>query len=177
MQKIEFLGLAINSATLELSLKKTKIQKIVSECQNLLNSPQRGYTFMMPTKKQFCDPPTPYPTHSQKFTIDLLLKNNRIRKHVTNFKTMWNHSYCRVPCKLHVTGDWESRNNSDSSEWKLAPQLFQIICQLRGTPEIDRFASKLFHQINIYFLWRPDPLIQATKLVPQKSLRLPAHFA
>ena len=30
----------------------------------------------------------PYPHHPQKWTIDLLFKNNRIRKHVTNFKTL-----------------------------------------------------------------------------------------
>ena len=40
VQEIEFLGLTINSVTLELSLNKTKIQKVVSECQNLLNNPQ-----------------------------------------------------------------------------------------------------------------------------------------
>ena len=34
------LGLIINSVTLELSLNKTKIQKVVSECQNLSNNPQ-----------------------------------------------------------------------------------------------------------------------------------------
>ena len=38
--EIEFLGLTINSVTLELSLNKTKIQKVVSECQNWLNNPQ-----------------------------------------------------------------------------------------------------------------------------------------
>ena len=42
VQEIEFLGLAINSVTLELSLDKKKIQKVVSECQNLLNNPQRS---------------------------------------------------------------------------------------------------------------------------------------
>ena len=40
VQEIEFLGLTINSVTLELSLNKTKIQKVVSECQNLLNNIQ-----------------------------------------------------------------------------------------------------------------------------------------
>ena len=40
VQEIEFLGLTINSVTLELSLNKTKIQKVVSECQSLLNNPQ-----------------------------------------------------------------------------------------------------------------------------------------
>ena len=40
VQEIEFLGLAINSVTPELSLNKTKIQKVISECHNLLNNPQ-----------------------------------------------------------------------------------------------------------------------------------------
>ena len=40
VQEIEFLGLKINSITLELSLNKTKIQKVVPECQNLLNNRQ-----------------------------------------------------------------------------------------------------------------------------------------
>ena len=45
----------------------------------------RGHTFITSTKNnQFCDPP---PLHPQKGTIDLLFKNNRIRKRVTNFKT------------------------------------------------------------------------------------------
>ena len=36
VQEIEFLSLTINSVSLELSLNKTKIQKVVLECQNLL---------------------------------------------------------------------------------------------------------------------------------------------
>ena len=40
VQEIEFLGLTMNSVTLKLSLSKTKVQKVVSECQNLLNNPQ-----------------------------------------------------------------------------------------------------------------------------------------
>ena len=40
VQEIEFLGLKINFVTLELSLNKTKIKKVVPECQNLLNNPQ-----------------------------------------------------------------------------------------------------------------------------------------
>ena len=40
VQEIEFLGLTINSLTLELSSNKTKIQKVVSKCRNLLNNPQ-----------------------------------------------------------------------------------------------------------------------------------------
>ena len=70
-------------------------------------------------------------------------------------KEIWDHLLqCGItltaeylPSKLNVTADWESRNRSDSSEWTLAPQSFQRICQLRGTPEIDLFASRLSHQI------------------------------
>ena len=40
VQEIEFLGVTINSVTLVLSLNKTKIQKVVSECQKLLKNPQ-----------------------------------------------------------------------------------------------------------------------------------------
>ena len=40
VQEIEFFGLTMNSVTLKLSLSKTKVQKVVSECQNLLNNPQ-----------------------------------------------------------------------------------------------------------------------------------------
>ena len=40
VQEIEFLGLTINSVTLKLFSNKTKILKVVSKCQNLLNNPQ-----------------------------------------------------------------------------------------------------------------------------------------
>ena len=66
-----------------------------------------------------------------------------------------------LPSKLNVTADLESRNNSNSSEWKLAPESFQKICQVMGAPQNDLFVSGLSHQIKIYFLWKPDPLSQA----------------
>ena len=54
---------------------------------------------------------------------------------------MWDHSYCRVTSK-QTEHDSRLRVKKqfrlpDYSEWKLAPQLFQRTCQLRGTPEID----------------------------------------
>ena len=59
-------------------------------------------------------------------------------------KEIWDHLLqCGItltaeylPSKLNVTAGWDSRNSSDSSECKLAPQSFQRICQLRGVPEI-----------------------------------------
>ena len=84
-------------------------------------------------------------------------------------KEIWDYLFqCRItltveylPSNFNMTADCESRNSSDSSEWKLAPHLFQRICQLRETPETDLFASRLSHQIKTYFSWRPDPLSQA----------------
>ena len=43
VQEIEFLNLKIHSVTLELSLNRTKIYKVVSECQHLLNNPQNQF--------------------------------------------------------------------------------------------------------------------------------------
>ena len=51
---------------------------------------------------QFCDP-----THPQKLTIDLLFKNDRIRKYVANFKTPpfqlpCGRHKCMVPCTSDI---------------------------------------------------------------------------
>ena len=80
------------------------------------------------------------------------------------------------PSKLNVTADWESRNNSDSSEWKLAPQSFQRIYHLRRTPETDLFASRLSHQIKTYFSWRPDPLSQAADAFHKSLYAFPPFY-
>ena len=73
--------------------------------------------------------------------LKLVQLAKEIWNHLLQCGTLLLHSY--LPRKLNVTANWESRNNSDSSEWKLAPQSFQRIYQLRGTPEIDLFASRL----------------------------------
>ena len=61
--------------------------------------PFRGHKFMTPTKNdQFCDPwppcPVPHSLNLQKWTIDLLFKNKRICRHMTNFKIP---SYLTIP--------------------------------------------------------------------------------
>ena len=78
------------------------------------------------------------------------------------------HNYCRIPpSKLNLTADWESRNILDSSEWMLSHQIFQKVCQIRGFPEIDLFASRLSHQIPTYVAWKPDPHSHATDAFQQ----------
>ena len=52
-----------------------------------------------------------------------------------------------LPSGLNLIADWESRNILDSSELMLSHQIFQKVCQIRGFPEIDLFASRLSHQI------------------------------
>ena len=39
VQKIEFLGLKVNSVNLEISLTDEKVQKVKTKCQNLLTEP------------------------------------------------------------------------------------------------------------------------------------------
>ena len=62
-----------------------------------------------------------------------------------------------IPSHLNTIADWESRNVSDSAEWKLCPKVFQSICQVRGQPDLDLFASRISHQVSRYFSWKADP--------------------
>ena len=73
-----------------------------------------------------------------------------------------------LPGVLNVQADRASRHFQDSSEWLLCPQLFQKICQKFGHPDMDLFASRLFHQIPAYMAWKPDPGSQATDALQQK---------
>ena len=48
-----------------------------------------------------------------------------------------------LPSSMNVEADWQSRNSKDYSEWKLLPQIFQRICQIKGRPEMVLFAFRL----------------------------------
>ena len=45
-----------------------------------------------------------------------------------------------IPGVENVVADYESRNFTENTEWKLNPQLFAQICKLWNTPNIDLFA-------------------------------------
>ena len=62
-----------------------------------------------------------------------------------------------LPGRLNVEADTMSRNVRDSSEWKLDPQVFWKICKARWRPCTDLFASRLSHQVPLYFSWKIDP--------------------
>jgi len=65
-----------------------------------------------------------------------------------------------LPGKLNVEADTQSRMVNDSSEWKLSPIVFNKLCQQRGVPSIDLFASRTSHQVPRYMSWKLDPYSQ-----------------
>ena len=62
-----------------------------------------------------------------------------------------------VPGRENLISDEESRNFDENIEWTLREDIFQYICQLFGTPNIDLFASRLNFRVPKYVSWHPDP--------------------
>lgn len=63
-----------------------------------------------------------------------------------------------IPGVENVDADTESRKEYKEAEWKLNPNLF-LSCknELKFTPNIDCFASRINTQLPIYVSYRPDP--------------------
>ena len=80
-------------------------------------------------------------------------------------KQIWNYLISKgitltaehLPGILNKEADFESRNVRDCSEWKLDRVVFQRLCQILGSPEIDLFASRVSKQLKKYFSWKTDP--------------------
>ena len=53
--------------------------------------------------------------------------------------------------------DFMSRNFSDNTEWTLNQHIFEKICHVWGTPDVDLFASRLNHKVPMYVSWDKDP--------------------
>ena len=68
---------------------------------------------------------------------------------------------------LNVSADWESRNFLDSSNWKLCPEIFRSLMQIRGPCTIDLFADRLNCQLPRFCSWKPDPTALATDAFQQ----------
>ena len=62
-----------------------------------------------------------------------------------------------LPGALNKEADMQSRTVKDSSEWKLNTVVFQNLCKSWWTPDIDLFASTVFHQVPAYVYWKLDP--------------------
>ena len=96
---------------------------------------------------------------------DLLVLSIQIWNYLQSKKITITAKY--LPGHLNVTGDWESRNFQDKSDWKLSPEVFAKICQKLGTPSIDLFAFRMCHQHLVYMAWKRDPGSQATNAMYQ----------
>ena len=96
-------------------------------------------------------------------------------------KEIWDHFLRRgitltaeyLPSKLNVTADWESRNNSDSSEWKIAPQSENLSTE--GNPRDRSICFQIISsdQDLLFVETRsiePSSRCLPIKLVPQESL-------
>ena len=83
-------------------------------------------------------------------------------------KEIWQYLFKRkititveyLPASMNGEADRESRQTRDSSQWKLNPTIFMTLCQIRGTPEVDLFASRVSHQLPHYISWKIDPFSQ-----------------
>ena len=79
-------------------------------------------------------------------------------------KKIW--EFCRVngiwiSC-AHIPGieneaDRPSRKFNDDSEWQISQNIFEKVCSTWHAPQIDLFASRLNHKLEIYCSWRRDP--------------------
>ena len=59
-----------------------------------------------------------------------------------------------LPSALNYQADWESRNYF--LDWKSDQKFFSQTLKVQGAPQIDRFASRLNHQLPNYMPQQPD---------------------
>ena len=53
--------------------------------------------------------------------------------------------------------DVESRKFNDNIEWMFNENIFKLLIEIWGTPDIDLFATRLNTQLSTYSSWKPDP--------------------
>ena len=66
------------------------------------------------------------------------------------------------PSVMNTQAEFQSRQGKDPLDWKLNFQVFLIICQIFGKPEIDLVAFCLSHQVPPFIAWMPDLFSQGT---------------
>ena len=66
-------------------------------------------------------------------------------------------SIAHLPGVLNVVADYKSRHFVDNTEWQLNDKIWNKICKIFGTPEVDLFASRLNAKLEKFVVWGPDP--------------------
>ena len=69
--------------------------------------------------------------------------------------------------RMNVMADWQSRHFTDSSNWRLCPEVFQALMQVRGPCAKDLFADRLNTQLPRFCSWKPDPMALAVDALQQ----------
>ncbi|XP_061709647.1 uncharacterized protein LOC133519626 isoform X1 [Cydia pomonella] len=62
-----------------------------------------------------------------------------------------------IKSKENVEADFQSRNFNVDTEWELAEDIFNIIVNKFGAPDLDLFASRINHKCDKYISWHRDP--------------------
>lgn len=83
-------------------------------------------------------------------------------------------SAAHIPGKSNIEADNNSRKFQDATEWQLNPNIYKIICDTFGTPDIDLFASRINRQTKKYVSWKPEPEAFA---IDAFSMNWNNHFA
>ena len=65
-----------------------------------------------------------------------------------------------LPRVFNQEADFKSRSMKDSSESELKPQIFQALCNIRETPDIDLFVSQVSHQVLVINFLENGPIQQ-----------------
>ena len=53
--------------------------------------------------------------------------------------------------------DFQSRTQNDRTEWSLQQSIFDQLCRIFGTPDVDAFASRLNNKLAKFVSWQCDP--------------------
>ena len=69
--------------------------------------------------------------------------------------------------RMNVMADWQSRHFTDSSNWRLCPEVFQALMQIREPCAKDLFADRLNTQLSRFYSWKPDPMALAVDALQQ----------
>ena len=64
-------------------------------------------------------------------------------------------SVTHIPGIENILADLHLRSFRDPLQWSLNPEIFQNICEIFGTPEVDLFASRF--KGPKYVSWEPQP--------------------
>ena len=80
-----------------------------------------------------------------------------------------------LPGVANITADFQSRSLQSLAEWRLKPQIFNMILQNLSPCNVDLFATRLNAQLSRYISWRPDPFAIATDALQVQWSRMEGY--